>query len=54
VEICYVIAQGLDLDATNGAWPRPLHTLDQAFPGDLPDTIVAAIRVGFRCLTKPA
>jgi DNA-binding SARP family transcriptional activator len=54
VEICYAIAQGLDLEATNGAWPRPLHTLDQTFPGDLPDTIVAAIRVGFSCLTKPA
>lgn len=54
VEICYAIAHGLDLEATNGAWPQPLHTLDQTFPGDLPDTIVAAIRVGFRCLTKPA
>ena len=54
VEICYAMAQGLDLEATNGAWPRPLRTLDQTFPGDLPDTIVAAIRVGFRCLTKPA
>ena len=54
VEICYAMAQGLDLEATKGAWPRPLHTLDQTFPGDLPDTIIAAIRVGFRCLTKPA
>jgi len=54
VEICHAMAQGLDLDVTKGAWPRPLHTLDQTFPGDLPDTIVAAIRVGFRCLTKAA
>lgn len=54
VEIAYAMAQGLDLNVTSGAWPRPLRTLDQTFPGDLPDTIVAAIRVGFRCLTKPA
>lgn len=54
VEICHAMAQGLDLEATNGAWPHPLRTLDSTFPGDLPDTIVAAIRVGFRCLTRPA
>ena len=54
VEICHAMAQGLDLEATNGAWPHPLRTLDSTFPGDLPDTIIAAIRVGFRCLTRPA
>jgi DNA-binding SARP family transcriptional activator len=54
VEICHAVAQGLDLDATSGAWPRPLRTLDQTLPGDLPDTIVAAIRVGFRCLSPDA
>jgi DNA-binding SARP family transcriptional activator len=55
VEMCHAIAQGgLDLEKTNGAWPHPLRTLDSTFPGDLPDTIVASIRVGFRCLTKPA
>jgi DNA-binding SARP family transcriptional activator len=54
VEIVHAMAQGLDLEATNGAWPHPLRTLDSTFPGDLPDTIVSAIRVGFRCLTKPA
>jgi DNA-binding SARP family transcriptional activator len=54
VEICHAMAQGLDLETTNGAWPHPLRTLDSTFPGDLPDTIVAAIRVSFRCLSKPA
>ena len=54
VEIVHAMAQGLDVEATNGAWPHPLRTLDSTFPGDLPDTIVSAIRVGFRCLTKPA
>jgi len=54
VEICTAVAQGLDLERTSGAWPRPLHTLDQTMPGDLPDTIVAAIRVGFRILSPAA
>jgi DNA-binding SARP family transcriptional activator len=54
VEICNAVAQGLDLESTSGAWPRPLHTLDQTMPGDLPDTIVAAIRVGFRILSPAA
>jgi predicted ATPase len=54
VEICHAMAQGLDLETTKGAWPHPLRTLDSTFPGDLPDTIVAAIRVSFRCLSKPA
>jgi predicted ATPase len=54
VEICYALAQGLDLGVTSGAWPRPLGTLDQTMPGDLPDTIVAAIRVGFNCLSADA
>jgi DNA-binding SARP family transcriptional activator len=54
VEICHAVAQGLDLESTSGAWPRPLHTLDQTLPGDLPDTIVAAIRVGFRVLSPAA
>ena len=54
VEICHAIAQGLDLSTTAGAWPHPLRTLDSTFPRDLPDTIVASIRVGFRCLTRAA
>jgi len=54
VEICHALARGLDLGVTSGAWPRPLGTLDQTMPGDLPDTIVAAIRVGFNCLTPNA
>lgn len=54
VEICHAVAQGLDLETISGSWPHPHRTLDSTFPGDLPDTIVAAIRVGFRCLSRPA
>ena len=54
VEISHAVAQGLDLDATSGAWPKPLRTLDATLPAELPDTIVASIRVSFRCLSRDA
>jgi hypothetical protein len=53
-EMVHAMAQGLDLETVKGAWPHPLRTLDSTFPGDLPDTIIASIRVGFRCLTRAA
>jgi DNA-binding SARP family transcriptional activator len=54
VELLHAVALGMDLGAIAGAWPEPLRTLDQSLPGDLPDTISAAIRVGFRRLSKDA
>jgi predicted ATPase len=54
VELLRAVALGLDLRGTAGAWPEPLKTLDQTLPGDLPDTISAAIRVGFRRLSPTA
>ena len=38
----------------SGTWPAPYHTLTQTTPGDLPDTVVAAIRIGFRRLSPDA
>jgi predicted ATPase len=54
VEICRAVAQGMDVERMSGAWPKPLHTLDHTMPGDLPETIVGALRVGFNCLSAPA
>ncbi|UCG88794.1 MAG: AAA family ATPase, partial [Gemmatimonadota bacterium] len=54
VELLHAVALGLDLAETDGAWPQPLMTLTQSLPGDLPDAIVAAIRVGFRRLSASA
>jgi DNA-binding SARP family transcriptional activator len=54
VELLRAVALGLDLRGTAGAWPEPYKTLDQTLPGDLPDTVVAAIRVGFRRLSSAA
>ncbi|MEP6689471.1 MAG: hypothetical protein ABJC36_14065, partial [Gemmatimonadales bacterium] len=51
VELLRAVAAGLDLHRTPGAWPAPHKTLDQTLPGDLPDAIVAAIRIGFRRLS---
>lgn len=54
VELLHAVALGLDLQRTSGAWPAEHHTLDASLPGDLPDAVVAAIRTGFRRLSKPA
>ena len=54
VELLRAVALGLDLRATSGAWPEPLRTLDQTLPGELPDTVSAAIRVGYRRLSPSA
>jgi DNA-binding SARP family transcriptional activator len=54
VELLHAVALGLDLERISGAWPRPLRTLDQTLPGDLPEVVVGAIRVGFRRLSAAA
>lgn len=54
VELLRAVALGMDLNATAGAWPEPFKTLDQSLPADLPDAVVAAIRVGFRRLGRSA
>lgn len=54
VELLRAVAAGLDLRQTAGAWPAPQKTLDQTLPGDLPDAIVAAIRIGFRRFSPDA
>ncbi|MGH7631110.1 MAG: AAA family ATPase, partial [Gemmatimonadales bacterium] len=54
VELVYAIAQGLDLGTVEGAWPNPLRTLSETLPGDLPDAVRAAVRVGYRRLSPEA
>ncbi|MBA3555761.1 MAG: hypothetical protein H0W29_13510 [Gemmatimonadales bacterium] len=54
VELLRAVALGLDLGTISANWPEPLRTLDQSLPGDLPDAVVAAIRVGFRRLSPAA
>src|SRR5207253_2034504 len=47
VALLEAVAAGLDLQKVGGAWPEPLKTFDQTLPGELPDAVVAAIRVLF-------
>jgi DNA-binding SARP family transcriptional activator len=54
VELLRAVALGLDLGTISGTWPEPLRTLDQSLPGQLPDAVVAAIRIGVRRLSPPA
>src|SRR5205814_2915412 len=35
VEICHAMAQGLNLEATNGAWPHPLRTRSEEHTSEL-------------------
>jgi DNA-binding SARP family transcriptional activator len=54
VELVHAVAAGLALRETERTWPDPARTLDATLPGDLPDTVVAAIRTGFRLLSTDA
>lgn len=46
------VSDGLEPEGT--AWPSELQTLDQSLPGDLPDGVVAALRVRYRRLDLDA
>jgi len=54
IEILHAVSSGLDLHRESSAWPAPYHTLTQTTPGDLPDTVIAAVRIGYRRLSEPA
>jgi DNA-binding SARP family transcriptional activator len=54
VELLHAVALGLDLHGAAIAWPAPDRTLDQTLPGELPDGVIAALRIGFRRLSKDA
>jgi DNA-binding SARP family transcriptional activator len=51
VELLHAVTLGHEPSSEGDAWPSPMRTLSQTLPGDLPDNVVAAIRVGFRGLT---
>jgi DNA-binding SARP family transcriptional activator len=53
VELLHALRLGLELPDA-GPWPPPARTLDATRPGQLPDPVVAAIRIGFRRLGEDA
>ena len=54
VELLTAVRLGLELDDVGGVWPQPFQTMEQTYPGDLPDSVVAAIRIGCRRLSRRA
>src|SRR5690606_13796119 len=54
VELLRAVAAGMEVGRLRAPWPSPERTLDQSFPADLPDPVVAAIRVNFRRLSPEA
>ncbi|HJS46441.1 MAG TPA: AAA family ATPase, partial [Gemmatimonadales bacterium] len=54
VELLRAVQAGLDLAGVSEQWPQPFHTLTETTPGDLPDAVVAAVRVSFRRLSPAA
>jgi DNA-binding SARP family transcriptional activator len=54
VELLDAVTDGLDLAEAGQVWPQAFRTLDQTMPGDLPDSITAAIRISFRRLGPDA
>jgi hypothetical protein len=54
VELVHAIGHGLEWGGEGTPWPAPDHTLTDTLPADLPGSIVASFRIGFRRLSKPA
>jgi len=55
IDLLHALRLGLDLAGDEARpWPEPARTMDHTFPGDLPATLTAAIRVGFRRLSDNA
>ena len=56
VELLHAVALGLELQGAGApsTWPAEHRTLEETMPGELPDAVTAAIRVGFRRLSKDA
>jgi hypothetical protein len=54
VEILNAVVLGLELGNEQAGWPQAHRTLDQTLPAELPNSVVAAIRIGFRRLQPAA
>jgi DNA-binding SARP family transcriptional activator len=54
VALLAAVAGGLRLSEDAAAWPEPDRTLNDTLPGELPDNVVAAIRINYRRLSADA
>lgn len=53
-ELLNAVRLGLELEDAPPEWPAARKTLDQTLPGELPDAVASAIRIGFRRLGPSA
>lgn len=54
VPVVEAVREGLELEDAPAAWPAADRTLDHTRPGDMPGSVTAAVRVGFRTLSPDA
>src|SRR5256885_4649103 len=54
VALLHAVAAGFEPSDAQPPWPKPTETFEQTLPGELPDNVVAAIRVNFRRLSAEA
>jgi DNA-binding SARP family transcriptional activator len=54
IEILHAVALGLEIEGAPRVWPEAQRTLRHTLPAPLPDTVTAALRVGFRRLSPDA
>jgi len=54
VALLHAVAAGFEPSDAQQPWPKPTETFEQTLPGELPDNVVAAIRVNFRRLSADA
>ncbi len=54
VALLQAVVAGLSLGDSTDVWPMPTRTFKDTLPGQLPDNVVAAIRVNFRRLSNNA
>jgi DNA-binding SARP family transcriptional activator len=54
VELLRAVVRGLELTPHARSWPESFRTLDDSLPGELPDSLVAAVRINFRRLSPAA
>jgi predicted ATPase len=54
VELLRAVSRGLEFESGGRAWPATAQTLEQTLPADLPDAVVAALRINARRLSKAA
>jgi len=52
VALLHAVSLGLEL--REEPWPEPTHTMEDTLPAALPDSLVAAVRIGFRRLSGAA